>query len=49
LHPEYGYSEHLLKIAYERFPYRMEDPLKMFERGLQLRNFLHHYMKSHPL
>jgi hypothetical protein len=34
LHPEYGYSEHLLKLTYDKFPYRMEDPLKMFERGL---------------
>lgn len=34
MHPEWGYSEHLLKITYDKFPYRMEDPLKMFERGL---------------
>jgi hypothetical protein len=49
LHPEWGYSEHLLKITYDRFPYRMEDPLKMYERGLQLRRFLHQYMKSRPI
>lgn len=34
LHPEFGYSEHLLKLTYDKFPYRMEDPLKMYERGL---------------
>ena len=49
LHPEWGYSEHLLKITYDKFPYRMEDPLKMFERGLQLRRFFNQYMKAHPL
>lgn len=43
LHPEWGYSEHLLKLTYDKFPYRMEDPLKMYERGLQLRKFLKHY------
>ena len=45
LHPEYGYSEYLLKIAYDKFPYRMEDPQRMFERGIQLRKFLLQYMK----
>ena len=49
LHPEWGYSEHLLKITYDKFPYRMEDPLKMWERGIQLRNFLKHFMKNKPL
>ena len=34
LHPEYGYSEHLLRLTYDKFPYRMEDPLKMYERGV---------------
>lgn len=49
LHPEWGYSEHLLKIAYDRFPYRMEDPLKLWERGLQLRKYLNQYLKTHDL
>ena len=48
-HPEWGYSEHLLKLTYDKFPYRMEDPLKMFERGLQLRTFLKHYFCTRPL
>ncbi|TNV79979.1 hypothetical protein FGO68_gene2978 [Halteria grandinella] len=49
LHPEFGYSEHLLKLAYEKFPYRMEDPFKLWERGLQLRKFLNQYLKTHTL
>lgn len=49
LHPEWGYSEHLLKITYEKFPYRMEDPLRMYERGVQLRKFLDHYLKTHTI
>ena len=44
-HPCFGYSQYLLQIAYDKFPYRMEDPLKMFERGLQLRKFLRIYMQ----
>jgi len=48
-HPEHGYSEQLLKLAYDKFPYRMEDPLKLFERGLQLRRFLDTYFEGRPL
>lgn len=48
LHPEWGYSEHLLKLTYDKFPYRMEDPLKMFERGIQLRKFLATYFSTRP-
>ncbi len=48
LHPEFGYSEHLLKLAYDKFPYRMEDSFKMYERGLQLRRFLKHYFSTRP-
>jgi hypothetical protein len=28
-----GYSHHLLKITYDRFPYRMEGPYEMYVRG----------------
>ena len=48
-HPDHGYSEPLLKIAYEKFPYRMEDPLRMFERGIQLRQFLDHFFETRSL
>ncbi len=47
--PDYGYSEQILKIAYDKFPYRMEDPECMFKRGLKLRNFLKTYLKNHKL
>ena len=47
-HPEFGYSESLLQIAYDKFPYRMEDPLKMYERGLQLRKYLRSFMEHNP-
>jgi hypothetical protein len=32
--PEYGYSEQILKLTYDRFPFKIEDPECMYRRGL---------------
>lgn len=29
-----GHSHQLLKITYDKFPYRLEGPLEMYKRGL---------------
>eukprot|EP00347_Sterkiella_histriomuscorum_P004858 403358816 len=41
-----GYTKHFLKISYDKFPYRMEGPYEMYERGLQFRIFLKHFMSQ---
>jgi hypothetical protein len=38
--PEYAWSEQVMKLSYDRFPYNMEDPETMHYRGLQVRKFL---------
>jgi hypothetical protein len=40
----YGYSEQILKLTYERFPYRIEDAKVLFERGLALRRYLQNFL-----
>ncbi|CDW90334.1 UNKNOWN [Stylonychia lemnae] len=41
-----GHSEQLLKITYDRFPYRLEGPYEMYVRGIQFRKFLKHFINN---